>query len=59
MPKDRNRNGRCIAILFKNIGVRGQCDSPDRMLLIVLLDQVERLHQMVMEGVVVSGSGVD
>ena len=23
------RNGRCIAILFKSIGVRGRCDSPD------------------------------
>ena len=24
-----NRNGRCIAILFKSIGVRGRFDSPD------------------------------
>ena len=23
-------NGRCIAILFKSIGVRGRCDSPDK-----------------------------
>ena len=25
----RNRNGRCLVILFKSIGVRGQCGSPD------------------------------
>ena len=25
----RDRNGRCIAILFENIGVRGRCDSPE------------------------------
>ena len=25
----RDRNGRCIAILFKSIGVRGRFDSPD------------------------------
>ena len=24
-----HRNGRCIAILFKSIGVRGRFDSPD------------------------------
>ena len=24
------RNGRCIAILFKSVGVRGQFDSPDQ-----------------------------
>ena len=29
LQKYRDRNGRCIAILFKNIGVRGRCDSPD------------------------------
>ena len=29
LPKYRNRNGRCIAILFKSIGVRGRLDSPD------------------------------
>ena len=27
--KYRDRNGRCIAILFRSIGVRGRCDSPD------------------------------
>ena len=25
----RDRNGRCIAILFKCIGVKGRFDSPD------------------------------
>ena len=30
LQKYRDRNGRCIAILFKNVGVRGRCDSPDR-----------------------------
>ena len=29
LQKYRDRNGRCIAILFKSIGVRGRCDSPD------------------------------
>ena len=29
LPKYRDRNGRCIAILFKSIGVRGRCGSPD------------------------------
>ena len=29
MPKYRDRNGRCIAIIFKSIGVRGRFDSPD------------------------------
>ena len=29
LQKYRDRNGRCIAILFKNIGVRGRCDSPE------------------------------
>ena len=28
LPKCRTRNGRCIAILSKSIGVRGQFDSP-------------------------------
>ena len=27
LQKYRDRNGRCIAILFKSIGVRGQFDS--------------------------------
>ena len=27
LQKYRDRNGRCIAILFKSIGVRGRCDS--------------------------------
>ena len=27
--KHRDRNGRCTAILFKSIGVRGRFDSPD------------------------------
>ena len=30
LQKYRNRNGRCIAILFESIGVRGRFDSPDR-----------------------------
>ena len=29
LQKYRDRNGRCIAILFKSIGVRGRLDSPD------------------------------
>ena len=29
MQKCRDRNGRCIAILFRSIGVRGRCDSPE------------------------------
>ena len=29
LPKYRDRNGRCIAILFKSIGVRGRFDSPE------------------------------
>ena len=29
LQKYRDRNGRCIAILFKSIGVRGRFDSPD------------------------------
>ena len=29
LQKYRDRNGRCIAILFKNIRVRGRCDSPE------------------------------
>ena len=29
LQKYRDRMGRCIAILFKSIGVRGRCDSPD------------------------------
>ena len=29
LPKYRDRNGRCIAILFESIGVRGRFDSPD------------------------------
>ena len=28
LPKYRDRNGRCIAILFKSIGVRHRFDSP-------------------------------
>ena len=29
LQKYRNGNGRCIAILFKNIGVRGRFDSSE------------------------------
>ena len=29
LQKYRDRNGRCMVILFKSIGVRGQFDSPD------------------------------
>ena len=29
LQKYRDRNGRCIAILFKSIGVRGWLDSPE------------------------------
>ena len=29
LQKYRDRNGRCIAILFKSIGVRGRFDSPE------------------------------
>ena len=29
LQKYRDRNGRCITTLFKNIGVRGRFDSPD------------------------------
>ena len=29
LQKYRDRNGRCIAILFRSIRVRGRCDSPD------------------------------
>ena len=29
LQKCRDTNGRCIAILFKSIGVRGRFDSPD------------------------------
>ena len=29
LQKYRNRNGRCIAILFKRIGVRGRFDRAD------------------------------
>ena len=29
MRKYRDRNGRCIAILFKSIGVRGRFEPPD------------------------------
>ena len=29
LHKYRDRNGRCIAILFRSIGVRGRCDSPE------------------------------
>ena len=29
LQKHGDRNGRCIAILFKSIGVRGRFDSPD------------------------------
>ena len=28
LQKYRDRNGRCIAIVFRSIGVRGRCDSP-------------------------------
>ena len=28
LQKYRDKNGRCIATLFKSIGVRGQCDFP-------------------------------
>ena len=29
VQKYRGRKGRCIAILFSSIGVRGRCDSPE------------------------------
>ena len=29
LQKYRDRNGMCIAMLFKNIGVRGRFDSPE------------------------------
>ena len=29
LQKYRDRNGRCIAILFKSIGVKGPCDFSD------------------------------
>ena len=29
LQRYRDRNGRCIAILFKSIGVRGRFDSPN------------------------------
>ena len=29
LQKYRDRNGRCIAILFKSVGVRGRFDSPE------------------------------
>ena len=29
--KYRDRNGRCIAILFESIGVRGRLDPPDNL----------------------------
>ena len=29
LQKYRDTNGRCIAILFKSIGVRGRFDSPE------------------------------
>ena len=32
LQKYRDRNGRCIAILFKSIGVRGRFDSPEYLL---------------------------
>ena len=31
LQKYRDRNGRCIAVLFKSIGVRGWFDSPDSL----------------------------
>ena len=34
LQKYRDRNGRCIAILFKSIGVRGRCDPPETCLYI-------------------------
>ena len=30
LPKYRDRNGRCITILFKNVGVRGRRSSPEK-----------------------------
>ena len=30
VPKYRDKNGRCMAILFKSIGVRGRFDSLDK-----------------------------
>ena len=30
LQKYRDRNGRCVAILFKSIGVRGRFDSPEK-----------------------------
>ena len=30
LQKYRDRNGRCIAILFKSIRVRGRFDSPEK-----------------------------
>ena len=29
LQKYRDRNGRCIAILFRSIGVRGRWDTPE------------------------------
>ena len=31
LQKHRDTNGRCIAILFKSIGVRGRFDSPEKV----------------------------
>ena len=31
LQKYRDRTGRCNAILFKSIGVRGRCDSPESL----------------------------
>ena len=33
LQKYRNRNGKCITILFKSIGVRGRFDSSDTAML--------------------------
>ena len=53
LQKYRNRNGRCIAILFKSIGVRGRFDSPDYHLL------RSRVETMTAISVIRLASGLD
>ena len=40
LRKYRDRNWRCIAILFKSIGVRGRSDSPDQSWLDIFQSQL-------------------